>query len=62
MKIYDGGSDKDFMLSSMASDNPVLTHISSSSSQLFVAYNSKGNEVGKGFSVSIILGNIAKWN
>ena len=55
LKIYDGGSKKDAMLSSLT-DNPASPQISSSGCQLFVTFNSNGNVMGKGFSASIILG------
>ena len=57
MKIYDGGSDKDELLSS-ETGNSVPSHITSLRNQMFIKFSSDDNGVGKGFTAKIIFGNI----
>ena len=56
MKIYDGGSDKDNLLSSEAG-NCAPSPITSLRNQLFIKFTSDGNGNGKGFTAKIKFGN-----
>ena len=56
MKIYDGGSDKDELLTFLtgnSASSPVLTSLRN---QMFIMFISNGNGVGKGFTAKITFG------
>ena len=55
--MYDGGSDKDELLSSKTG-NSVLSPVTSMRNQIFIKFLSNGNGVGKGFTAKISFGNI----
>ena len=55
--MYDGGSNKDELLSSVTG-NSAPSPITSLRNQMFIMLSSDGNGVGKGFTAKIIFGNI----
>ena len=57
MKLYNGGSDKDDLLSS-ETGNFVSSPKQSLGNQLFIMFTTNGNGVGKGFTAKIRFGNI----
>ena len=58
MKLYNGGSDKDDLLSSYETGNLASSPIQSLGNQLFIMFTTDGNGVGKGFTAKIKFGNI----
>ena len=58
MKLYNGGSDKDDLLSSNETGNLASSPIKSLGNQLFIMFTTDGNGVGKGFTAKIKFGNI----
>ena len=57
MKFYNGGSDKDELLSSVTG-NSALSPVTSMRNQIFIKFFSDANGVGKGFTAKITFGNI----
>ena len=55
--MYDGGSQKDELLSS-ETGNSVPSPVKSSINQMFIIFKSDSNEFGKGFTAKISFGNI----
>ena len=55
--MYDGGSQKDELLSS-ETGNSVPSPVKSSINQMFIIFYSDSNEFGKGFTAKISFGNI----
>ena len=55
--MYNGGSDKDELLSS-ETGNSAPSHITSLRNQMFIKFSSDENGVGKGFTAKITFGNI----
>ena len=56
MKIYDGGSDKDFLLNAFTGNTLPSTTLSTGN-QMFISYTNNGNGApGKGFSASFTFG------
>ena len=56
MKLYDGGSDNDELLS-VGTGNYTPSLGTSSRNQMFITFIVNGNEVGKGFTANIAFGN-----
>ena len=57
MKIYDGGSDKDDLLTSVTG-NFVPSPVTSLGNKMFIIFTSDSNGVGKGFTGKITFGSI----
>ena len=57
LKIYDGGSDKDDLLTSVTG-NFVPSPVTSLGNKMFIIFTSDSNGVGKGFAAKIAFGNI----
>ena len=57
MQLYNGGSDKDELLSS-ETGNSAPSPITSLRNQMFIKFSSDGNGVGKGFTAKITFGNM----
>ena len=55
--MYNGGSDKDELLSS-ETGNSAPSHITSLRNQMFIKFSSDDDGVGKGFAAKVIFGNI----
>ena len=56
MKLYDGGSDYDKLLS-VGTGNYAPSLGTSSRNQMFITFTINGNVVGKGFTANIAFGN-----
>ena len=56
MKLYDGGSDNDEILS-VGTGNYTPSLVTSSRNQMFITFTINGNVVGKGFTANIAFGN-----
>ena len=57
MKLHNGGSDKDDLLSSVTG-NSAPSPVTSMRNQIFIKFFSHSNGVGKGFTAKITFGNI----
>ena len=57
--MYDGGSHKDKLLSSLTGNLTILygNPITSLRNQMFIKFSSDGNGIGKGFTAKITFGN-----
>ena len=59
MNIYNGGSEKDELMISLAG-NSVPSSVTSISSQMFITFTTDGNGIGKGFIATITFGNTSR--
>ena len=57
MELYDGGSERDELLSSETGDS-APSQVKSSVNQIFIKFTSESTGAGKGFTAKIIFGNI----